>query len=186
MDSKPKLRQLNVIPFEEDGQPAFCLKDHSGICPSMMLLTPVGLFLASLCDGTRTLADVRAAFKQQFGEDIPEGQLEGLLERLDEGLMLESERFREHRAARVKAFMEAPVRPASHAGTAYPKSVSALQRRLNGFFTHGDGPGPVGEAAADSSIVAVAAPHIDFERGGPAYAHAYKELVEHWIPLQAP
>jgi hypothetical protein len=59
---------------------------------------------------------------------------------------------------------------------------------IDGFFALPDGPGPIDErptrgapaerGAAAPGVRAVVAPHIDFHRGGPAYAWAYRELAE--------
>jgi AmmeMemoRadiSam system protein B len=50
---------------------------------------------------------------------------------------------------------------------------------LDGFFTPPDGPGPIeNERTAKPEVRGVIAPHIDFHRGGPAYAWAYRELAE--------
>jgi len=50
---------------------------------------------------------------------------------------------------------------------------------IDGFFAPPDGPGPVdGGATPGPEVRAVIAPHIDFHRGGPAYAWAYRDLAE--------
>jgi AmmeMemoRadiSam system protein B len=50
---------------------------------------------------------------------------------------------------------------------------------IDGFFTPPDGPGAIDEhGALRTEVRAVIAPHIDFHRGGPAYAWAYRELAE--------
>jgi AmmeMemoRadiSam system protein B len=46
---------------------------------------------------------------------------------------------------------------------------------LSGYFTHGDGPGRR-VPGARSEVRLLVAPHIDFRRGGPTYAHAYHAL----------
>jgi AmmeMemoRadiSam system protein B len=61
---------------------------------------------------------------------------------------------------------------------------------MDGFFTAPNGPGPIngtGRAArtghapvghVDVPVRAIIAPHIDYHRGGPAYAWAYRDLAE--------
>ena len=48
---------------------------------------------------------------------------------------------------------------------------------LDGFFLHPDGPGAV-DGAASGPLAGILAPHIDFQRGGPTYAWAYRALAE--------
>ncbi len=48
---------------------------------------------------------------------------------------------------------------------------------MDGFFTSPQGPGPVG-AFQGGGVSGLIAPHIDFHRGGPAYAWAYRDLAE--------
>src|SRR4029453_10193570 len=78
--------------------------------------------------------------------------------------------------------------PATHAGSAYAGEGSELRAMIDEFFEPPDGPGPIDERRAPPSegraddgapqIRAIIAPHIDYHRGGPAYAWAYRELAE--------
>ena len=49
---------------------------------------------------------------------------------------------------------------------------------MDGFFAPPDGPGPINGAATGQPVRGLIAPHIDFHRGGPAYAWAYRDLAE--------
>src|SRR5262249_54290455 len=51
----------------------------------------------------------------------------------------------------------------------------ALAAQIDGFFSHADGPGADPPPTA-APLRALIAPHIDFHRGGPVYAWAYREL----------
>jgi AmmeMemoRadiSam system protein B len=76
---------------------------------------------------------------------------------------------------------EAPLRPATHAGGAYAGDPEALRTQMDGFFDAPDGPGTIrwadgaGGAPPPRGLIA---PHIDFHRGGPAYAWGYRDLAE--------
>ena len=48
---------------------------------------------------------------------------------------------------------------------------------MDGFFTSPQGPGAVGDFQG-GGVGGLIAPHIDFHRGGPAYAWAYRDLAE--------
>ena len=64
------------------------------------------------------------------------------------------------------------------AGKSYDNSPEALTEQINEFFIHPDGPGPLEKAKAGGGLRGIIAPHIDFIRGGPCFAWAYKELAE--------
>jgi AmmeMemoRadiSam system protein B len=69
------------------------------------------------------------------------------------------------------------VRPAYHAGKSYPSDPAELRSWLDSFSAPPNGPGPLGEQRG-ALPRALIAPHIDFSRGGPAYAWAYRALAE--------
>ncbi|HEX3727755.1 MAG TPA: AmmeMemoRadiSam system protein B, partial [Pirellulales bacterium] len=57
----------------------------------------------------------------------------------------------------------------------------ALAEQLNALFTHENGPGPPGATGSPSvpgGLCGVLSPHIDLRRGGPAFAWAYKQIIE--------
>lgn len=178
MEEKPKLRHIEALPAEMKGERVICLRDTSGMSNQVVAVAPPAFFLVALCDGTNTIRDIQVEYMRRFGELIHSDNIRALIEQLDNALLLEGEKFEAHRRNILREFREAPVRRPTHAGTAYPKGREALRKRLDGFFTHPEGPGPVDRLAAGSGVVAIAAPHIDLKRGGPCYAHAYKALVE--------
>jgi hypothetical protein len=92
---------------------------------------------------------------------------------------MESPRFAERRAAIEAEFLASPTRPASHAGGAYAAEPDELRRAMDAFFTPPGGPGSIEwPGAAGGAVSGAIAPHIDFHRGGPAYAWAYRRLAE--------
>ena len=111
------------------------------------------------------------------GELVPRSQLESMLEILDEHLFLEGPRADAERARQRAAFLAAPTRPAFLAGRSYDDEPGGLAAALAGHFEAPDGPGPIG-APRDVRVHGLVAPHIDFTRGGPAYAWAYRALAE--------
>ncbi|MBI2524767.1 MAG: AmmeMemoRadiSam system protein B [Candidatus Rokubacteria bacterium] len=104
---------------------------------------------------------------------------------MDSAGFLDSPRFAERRRRIEEGFRLSPVRPPAHAGAAYAGEPGTLQEQIRSFFTHADGPGtpgPVslgldGAAGGAPGIRGLIAPHIDFHRGGPTYAWAYRELA---------
>ena len=50
---------------------------------------------------------------------------------------------------------------------------------LRSYFTHPEGPGGIPGLPKDARrLVGVVVPHIDLDRGGPIYAHAYRAVAE--------
>ena len=105
-------------------------------------------------------------------------EIEDIVRTLDEALFLQSPRFDAYRYGLADEYRRSPVRPAYHAGRAYPSDPDALRDWLNSFFDHPDGPGPVDATTSGSSVAGILAPHIDFQRGGPVYAWGYRALAE--------
>src|SRR2546425_12185775 len=99
---------------------------------------------------------------------------------LDDHGFLDSASFAKRRAKVDGAFLGAPTRPASHAGGAYPGKPDELRTTMDAFFTHEEGPGAIAwpPKLGSPPVEAIIAPHIDFHRGGPAYAWAYRDLAE--------
>jgi hypothetical protein len=92
-------------------------------------------------------------------------------------LFLEGPRVDGERARQRAAFLGAPTRPAFLAGRSYDGEPDALAATLAGQFEPPDGPGPIGPPR-DILVRGLVAPHIDFSRGGPGYAWAYRTLAE--------
>ncbi len=82
------------------------------------------------------------------------------------------------RTPSCEEFRSLPTRAAAHVGGVYQADPVELVRQLDGFFTAAQGPGLPDARMLASTPKAIVAPHIDFHRGGPAYAWAYKSLAE--------
>jgi MEMO1 family protein len=76
----------------------------------------------------------------------------------------------------LETYLKSPVRPPYHAGTAYAGHRHELRRRLDELLTHAK---PRPPAAGGRPLRGVLVPHIDPARGGPAYAEAYRAIIEH-------
>src|SRR5262249_58836632 len=88
----------------------------------------------ALCDGTRE--DSRAlgaALAIRFGLPIDTGSIEGLLQALDEALLLDNERHRDARQVALSQYREASFRPPALAGPSYPAEPDELRRLLTRF-----------------------------------------------------
>ncbi|HZY58312.1 MAG TPA: AmmeMemoRadiSam system protein B [Candidatus Binataceae bacterium] len=173
----PRIRAVEAFPVEHEGQTMICLRDPMGFAPQPILLGMGGYFLITQFDGRRTLAEISEAYSRQFGEVLAAGKLEELIAALDQGFYLDSQNFARRRTAVHEEFNATSERAAVHAGLCYEGDARRLREELAAFFDPPHGPGRSaqrGERAAPAGLIA---PHIDPRRGGPAYAHAYFQLM---------
>ncbi|PYN46164.1 MAG: AmmeMemoRadiSam system protein B [Candidatus Rokuibacteriota bacterium] len=202
----PRLRAVEAFPVEHEGRSCVALRDPAGYTDAIVLLHGPLLEIVSLFDGGHTVADIQAAVMRRHGQLVERRQIEEIAEALDQQGFLDSPGFAGRRAVIDGAFLASPTRPATHAGGAYAGEPGELRAMLDGFFAPPDGPGPIdgaraaepegrgrsaaperrgrsaaterrGQSAA-TEVRGVIAPHIDFHRGGSAYAWAYRELAE--------
>lgn len=176
---RPKLRPVEAFPVTMEGQELLCLRDPESFADRPIFLNRMLSFVVSRMNGANTLRDIQADFFRATGEILPYEALEGLAKQLDEHHFLDSENFRNFLEAQAEEFRRTSTRPARHAGTAYEGTRSALVAQLDGCCAHPDGPGAKASQGTGRPLRGLISPHIDFHRGGPTYAHAYRALAEH-------
>src|SRR5262245_11054642 len=181
MTARPRLRMLEALPVEQNGEQLVALRDPAGFTEQVAVLPVALLDLVSLFDGEHSVAEIQDVLRGRHGQAPTAEQIASLIEGLDDAGFLESERFAARRAALEQSWRQSRVRPAAHAGGAYERDAFALTAQIDAFFTHADGPGAVDQRASSSptTLRGLIAPHIDFHRGGPVYAWAYRELLAH-------
>ncbi len=181
----PRLRYIDAFPVDHAGQRAVCLRDPEGIVEHQMLLTPAAFFIASHLDGQHDVADIQEAFARQFdGHLVRAEDIWQMVSDLDRQGFLLTEQFEERRQQVEAAFFDAPVRPAYLAGKSYPEKGPQLRAFLHEQFSRQGGPGelPRPQSADGAPVRCLVAPHIDYHRGGHAYAHAYLQVCQHGQP----
>lgn len=162
----------------ENGEELVCLFDRQDPTAGQVVITRAGLLLASLLDGVRTASSVQAAFALRVGTVLRPADLAAFVEQLDRANLLESPRFRERQQRIADEFRRAAVRPAVHAGGAYPGDPAVLREFLHSRYTAPGGPGAPPGPVVHPSRRALIAPHIDLHRGGHSYAWGYRALAE--------
>ncbi len=180
-DDHPRLRAVEAFPVEQEGRRFLALRDPAGYAPSAVMLPVELLSILRSFDGEHTIVDIQAEIMREHGDLVPRRVIEDVIAALDEQGFMDSRRFAERRAAIDGEFLASPSRAAAHAGGAYPGDRDELRRTMDGYFSAPTGPGPIAHAggASDGAAVdGIIAPHIDFHRGGPAYAWAYRDLAE--------
>lgn len=178
---KPLLRFVEPRPAEHKGQKFILLTDPMGFAEGVYPVTMFGAFLLQMFDGKHTVEDMQEAFRRSTGRDVAAEDIRGLVRDLDAAGFLQGDAFEARLKRITDDFRASPTRPATSVGAyinpkdASPESIPAY---LKSFFSHDAGPG--GQAPRSmrkGPIKAILAPHIDFHRGGPGYAHAYGALA---------
>jgi AmmeMemoRadiSam system protein B len=177
MDVKPKIRPIEAIPVQQNGKTVIYLKDPLNLAKPIGV-SPLGYFLLAHLDGDHSFLEIQEAYSRRFGALLMTDELKQFVGMLDQNYYLQSEQFHDYQKSVIAEFRRLPTRPPAHVGGGYSGDPAALMGQLDGYFTSPRGPGipsTVNRVAAPKAIVA---PHIDFHRGGPAYAWAYKSLLE--------
>lgn len=179
MSERPRLRRgLEAFPVEHEGRQAVAMRDPAGYTSSVLLLPRPLLEVVAMLDGEHAAVDVQAEVMRRHGELLRSEELERIVATLDAHGFLDSAAFAERRAAIDGEFLARPSRAAAHAGGAYPGTGGELRAAIDAFFTAPGGPGPIGGNGDGPPLRGLIAPHIDYHRGGPAYAWAYRALAE--------
>lgn len=170
--ARPKLRPYLAAKPARDG---VILSDQLRVGREV-ILTRLGLEIAKRLDGRRTLTEIQVELMRLVGGVlIPLDTLTGLVNGLDEALLLDSPRFAEH--------INGPVRKPVCIGT-YDADPAVLRDQLRGLFTAPGGPGlprtDRGEPGRSphGRLRATLLPHMDYGRGNVTYGWGFKELAE--------
>jgi hypothetical protein len=101
---KPKIRPLEALPVQQDGQNYVMLRDPSGIASQPILIGGAAYFIVTLFDGNNSILDIQAAFTRRFGDLLPSEPLRELIDALDSGYFLDSPRYAERALAAEEEF----------------------------------------------------------------------------------
>lgn len=171
----PRLRDnVDIRPIVQDGRPCLVLRDPLQLSGKTLLVPqPLGLVLA-LCDGTRESAGaVSASLAVRHGIRISPGVVEQLLAALDDALLLDNDAFAQAHSQALVEYRQAPFRSPNGAGQSYPADVDELRRQLSEYLAAVD---DAGDSPAEGR--GLVSPHIDYARGGPVYARAWKRAAD--------
>ena len=177
MLNRPKLRAVEVFPVQQEAKTLVYLKDPENFAQPLGI-SPAGYFIISYFDGEHSLVDIQEAYCKQFGTLLLTNELQRFIDLLDHHYYLQTARFLVHRNGIVEEFKRQPRRAPAHMGSVYRQDAGELKLQLDGYFASPRGPGLPSLDTKAVTPKAIVAPHIDFHRGGPAYAWAYKGLAE--------
>ncbi len=178
----PRVRNIEVIPIDQGGSRMFYVRDPLEIAPQPLLLGPAGMLVLSHLDGRHSIDQILESLQKALpGGEVGVGEVRHVLNKLSEGCYLDDP-VAAARIARVRdEFDRAEVRPAWHAGSAYPDDPGELAGMLDGFFEtaassvkarRGDSNGD-----QNARIAAIMCPHIDLRAGGETYPPAFNALA---------
>jgi len=156
---------------QDESDPRFViLCDRLRLTERPQRLTLRELTWLQFFDGRRSVREIQVeAMRREGGTLLPIDLFTTLVNKLDEGLFLESPRYR--------AFLAAPIREPSCIGC-YPERPEAIRKQLESYFTDPRGPGLPRQRKPDGRLRAALIPHIDYHRGGVTFAWGFKEVVE--------
>lgn len=170
--SNPKLRQpIEIHPSSNGELPGVLLRDPLALTELSMFVPQQLAPLLTLCDGTRDVAALRTALMVRTGVYVGDNAVLDLLQHLDQALMLDNERFAAARSRVRDEFRAAPSRPATMMGGSYPDKPKELSTLLASHLSKAKGQKVAGARG-------VVCPHIDFPRGLPVYASAWRAARE--------
>jgi len=115
---------------------------------------------------------LRASLAVRGGVYLTPREVEQIIRRLDDALLLDNERFAQARQQALEEYRSAPCRRPALAGLSYP----ALPNALRHYFQQLVQRVPHGKPD-DSAVRAVISPHIDYHRGGPVYAQTWAQAA---------
>src|SRR5436190_1451835 len=76
---RPRVRPLEPIWTEHEGEHVLVLRDRSGVCEQPLAVQPVIGFILSLCDGSRDEDAIRAALSAELKQAVEPAQLADIL-----------------------------------------------------------------------------------------------------------
>lgn len=169
---KPRLRPIQSFPIMHQGQPTLLLRDPLHLTERAMLISQGLAPALALMDGTRDLGELHASLLVRFGLRVSMGELEQLVEHLDDALLLHSERFLEACGAALTHYRRAPYRYPSSAGASYPSDPDELTAMLDSYYDN------CSEKTTPFKGRGLICPHIDYERGGLVYAQVWDRMAD--------
>ena len=181
-DVYPQIRPgLEVVDLKDRSKNLFGLRDRWEISQHIVALSAEVFYLLQFFDGRHSLQDIRYEYLKRFDAVLPEHELNGVIELLNENFFLHSERFIKKIREIKKYYQELPIRPSRFAGLSYAKTAGELEKQLNDYCSIVHLSRPLVNKVLSRHIHGLVVPHIDISLAGSAYASAWK-YVQHSQP----
>jgi AmmeMemoRadiSam system protein B len=166
----PRLRanlEINLSPLAD--RPGLFIRDCFRYSDAQLIIPPLLISGLRLFDGIHTDLDLEQELTRVLESPEIGSIAENLFEALNRAGFLENETYDNMKQQRLTAFLESPVLPAAHAGSAYPAEIAPLRSVMQGYFE--------GAASTQQRVIGIAAPHISPHGGWKSYRAAYQELT---------
>ena len=161
--NRPQIRNFQPLGMEKDGKSFVMLRDPSMLAEQQMAVLPQVLQLILMFQGRETLDEIAA--KTQAPMHI----LRDVVTRLDEVGLIWGPRFEElERVAKAK-ITEHGYFPMS-CSVSLGKDAQACHEAMDKWLSDMEDP------EIEGTILGLVAPHLDYQRGWPGYAAAYRAL----------
>lgn len=167
----PRIRFVEAHPLPQSDPPMFVLADPAGYAAGPITATPEALYLMQHLDGVTTVETVQHEFLQAFGQEVKAEQIRKLVGWLDANFFLDTETFARRKQEVDAEFLDAPVRPYQCFGDDNP--VTNARALLDEAYREAGYPQGCAIRPDGPPIAGIVAPHIDYQRGGAVYGHAY-------------
>ncbi len=166
---RPRLRaDLELLGAEAEDGPLLLVRDPQALAVEVAQFGLGALPILERLDGSRTLEDIRLELLTAGAGIVPLEELRSFVDTLDRCCFLEGGRCDAELRARTE-FENAPVRPAAHAGAAYPDEPAEARDFLDRMLA-------LAAPAPQAPLLRLIAPHIDLRLGADVYAHAHRRL----------
>lgn len=172
---KPELRRdIDFVRAVVDGRQVIAVNDPLRLTGGQVILETSIASLLPLFNGACDLRDIQVALmRSRGGQLVSMDEIRGVTERLDELLLLHSERFLAALGKTRQEFSQQRDRHPFHAG----KSYDAHAGNLAAFIEEAESRlSPLAPDSTSGEIAGVIAPHIDIQIAGTAYVDIYRRL----------
>ncbi len=167
----PRLRPLDFIPVESKGRSYIYVRDPLGLVPEGLLFPKKIISIIQFMDGRNSIRDIQYLYFKSTGEILSEDEIRKTIEKLDELLILDSERFKKEFEKAKKAFAEERLRRVILAGKGYPGDEAELKAFIDEILNEAE------EVKPEGKIRGMIVPHIDIRLGKKSYGKAYRFLI---------
>ncbi|MGI9012847.1 MAG: AmmeMemoRadiSam system protein B [Phycisphaerales bacterium] len=159
----PHLRPIQPVPLQKDGQQFVALRDPSQLVQQTMVIPAQAMAVLQQFNGSRDLESITKDLKAQADQII------GLAQGLDKMGLLWGPTFEEYEDQVKQKLCEHGAFPANAAGTMVEDGdEAACIAQMDEWLAETEDP------ELDTAVLGLVAPHLDYQRGWPNYAAAYK------------
>ena len=163
----PKLRALDILTVWQGDQRLLLIRDPLGLSEKQMLVSLAIAPLLGLMDGEHNLDEMTRLAASALDQPPAREQLVRLVDKLDELVMLENERYEAVYQSALDDFRHAAYRDPMLAGVNYPGEQCQCQEKFDCYLAEVEFSRPEFEPRG------LISPHIDYERGWKVYASVW-------------